>query len=80
MKLHKHNGLCNVSGARIRQRREELKLSQEQLSARLQLLGLELNQKVISRVETGLRVVPDFELEYYARALDADVLWLLGLD
>lgn len=40
MKLYKHNGLCNVSGARIRQRREELKLSQEQLSAKLQLLGL----------------------------------------
>ena len=79
MKLYKHNGLCNVSGARVRQRREELKLSQEQLSARLQLLGLDLNQKVISRVETGLRVVPDFELAYYARALDTDVLWLLGL-
>ena len=79
MKLYKHNGLCNVSGVRIRQRREELKLSQEQLSARLQLLGLELNQKVISRVETGLRVVPDFELEYYARALDTNVLRLLGL-
>ena len=79
MKLYKHNGLCNVSGARVRQRREELKLSQEQLSARLQLLGLDLNQKVISRVEAGLRVVPDFELEYYARALDTDVLWLLGL-
>ena len=79
MKLYKHNGLCNVSGARIRQRREELKLSQEQLSARLQLLGLELNQKVVSRVETGLRVVPDFELDYDARGLDTDVLWLLGL-
>ena len=79
MKIYKHNGLCNVSGARIRQRREELRLSQEQLSARLQLLGLELNQKVVSRVETGLRVVPDFELDYYARVLDTDVLWLLGL-
>ena len=79
MKIYKHNGLCNVSGARIKQRREELRLSQEQLSARLQLLGLELNQKVVSRVETGLRVVPDFELDYYARALDTDILWLLGL-
>ena len=79
MKIYKHNGLCNVSGARIRQRREELRLSQEQLSARLQLLGLELNQKVVSRVETGLRVVPDLELDYYARALDTDILWLLGL-
>ena len=79
MKIYKHNGLCNVSGARIRQRREELRLLQEQLSARLQLLGLELNQKVVSRVETGLRVVPDFELDYYARALDTDILWLLGL-
>ena len=79
MKIYKHNGLCNVSGARIRQRREELRLSQEQLSARLQLLGLELNQKVVSRVETGLWVVPDFELDYYARALDTDILWLLGL-
>lgn len=77
MKLYEFNGRCNLSGVQVRKRREELNLSQEQLAARLQLLGLEISQKVISRIETGLRVVPDYEVVFFAQALDTTVLWLL---
>ena len=60
MKLYKYaNDKCNISGRNIRQLREENGLSQEQLAASLQLKGLNLNQKTISRIETGERVVPD---------------------
>lgn len=78
MKLYKYkNGKCNVSGNRIRRLREKADLSQEQLAAKVQLAGLNLNQKAISRIETGDRVVPDFELLYFSSVLNVSVLSLL---
>ena len=78
MKLYWHNGRCNQAGVRIREAREKLGLSQEQLAAKLQLAGLEITQKSISRIETGLRVIPDYELPYFADALNCSILWLLA--
>ena len=72
MKLYKYNGSANVSGKRIRKRREELGLSQEELA------GLLIGQKAISRIETGERVVPDFELFYFSEVLRVSVAELLG--
>ena len=80
MKLYYYNGACNCAGARIRIAREKLGLSQEQLAARIQVKGLDINQKVISRVETGVRVIPDYELRFYAEALEVGILWLLGAE
>lgn len=81
MKLYKYkNGKCNISGNKIRLLREKAKLSQEQLAAKLQLRGLNVSQKAISRIETGDRVVPDFELLYFSSVLDVPVTALLGDD
>lgn len=78
MKLYKYKDeKCNVSGKKIRLLREEARLSQEELAARIQLAGLNLNQKAISRIETGERVVPDFELLYFSSALNVSVSNLL---
>lgn len=80
MKLYRHNtGKCNMSGTRIRAFRESADLSQEQLAAKLQLLGHNINQKAISRIETGDRVVPDYELLYFSKALGVSVGDLLGI-
>lgn len=66
MKLYKHtNGTCNASGPAIRALRERAGISQEQLAAKLQLAGLNLNQKAVSRIETGDRVVPDFRAKLF---------------
>lgn len=79
MKLYKYkDGKCNISGNRIRKYREQLGLSQEQLAANLQLIGLNLNQKAISRIETGERVVPDYELTYFAEIFSCNVNCLLN--
>ena len=76
MKLYKHtNGTCNASGPAIRALREKAGISQEQLAAKLQLA--DLNQKAVSRIETGDRVVPDFELSYFATVLGVPVCTLL---
>lgn len=78
MKLYKYkNGKCNVSGNIIRDLREAAKMSQEDLAAKMQLAGLNLTQKAISRIETGDRVVPDFELLYFSSVLNVSVLTLL---
>lgn len=81
MKLYKHtDGKCNASGGKIRELREAAGLSQEQLAGRLQLAGLNLNQKAISRYETGDRVVPDFELVYFSEVLSVPVCKLLNTE
>lgn len=68
---------CNVCGSRVREAREKLKLSQDQLAARLQTEGLGVNQNSVSRIETGKRIVADFELAALAKVLNVDIRWLL---
>lgn len=80
MKIFRPDGKCNISGPQIRAVREEIGLSQEQLAAKIQLNGLNITQKAISRMETGARVVADYELIYLAQALKITVDELLGLD
>lgn len=79
MRLLTLEGKCNICGERVRIAREGQGLSQEALAARIQLNGHSLTQKAISRVEMGLRVVPDYEIALFADALHVDPLWLLGL-
>ncbi len=55
-------------------------MSQEQLAAKLQLTGLQMGQMAVSRIETGKRVVPDFELPLIADVLGVTINWLLGLE
>lgn len=79
MKLYKYkNDRANASGLKIKQLREASGLSQEQLAAKLQLAGLNLNQKAISRIENRERVIPDFELFYFSEALHVPISTLLS--
>lgn len=78
MKIYKStNGKCNICGPKIKELRESSKFSQEQLAAKLQLVGLNLTQKTVSRIESGERVVPDYELLYFAKVFDVTVAELL---
>ena len=77
MKIFKYNGRCNLCGENVRLLREAKGLSQDQLAARLQVAGLPLTQKAVSRIETGDRVVADYELVHLAAVLETDVTSLL---
>ena len=79
MRLLTLDGRCNICGERVRMAREAQKLSQEDLAAKIQLNGHSLTQKAISRIEHGIRVVPDYELPLLADALHVNPLWLIGL-
>lgn len=78
MRLYTLDGKCNISGKRIRKARMEAGMSQEELAVRMQLAGLQMGQMAVSRIETGKRLVPDFELPLLADALGVSTDWLLG--
>jgi len=62
LKIYRPEGRCNISGERVRAARERAGIS----------------QKAISRIETGDRIVADYELEYLADALGVTIYYLLG--
>ena len=80
MKILGEKGRANVCGVRIRKIRQERGYSQNDLAIKLQLADMNLTQKAISRIETGDRVVPDYELKYFAAVLGVSVTELLGIE
>lgn len=79
MKIYDYNGKKNISGDRIRQARQKLRLSQTDLAARMQVEGIIIERDSISRVEIGTRFIPDYELPLFAKVLNVSVEWLLGM-
>lgn len=53
-------------------------LTQEDLSARVETYGVKLDRDDISKIETGHRMVKDYELLAIAAALYVPVSWLVG--
>lgn len=78
MRLYTLGDRFNLCGERVRKARIHTGWSQEELAAKLQLAGLQLGQMAVSRIETGKRVVPDFELPILAEVLRVSTDWLLG--
>ena len=78
MRLYTQGDRFNPCGERVREARMRMGWSQEELAAKLQLAGLQLGQMAVSRIETGKRVVPDFELPILAEVLRVSTDWLLG--
>lgn len=76
MKINKYNDFKNVSGSIIRELRLKLNLSQQDLAEKIQLLGVQLTSKEISKIENDQRLVQDFELFAFAKILgvSADTL------
>lgn len=70
----------NVIGARVRQARKGAKppITQSDLVARLQVLGIVIDQSSLSKIETQRRPVSDVEVIAFSKALKVPVSWLLG--
>ncbi len=69
----------NVVGSRVQEARKQAKppITQKDLVARLQVLGLKVDQSTISKIEQGTRPVFDFEVVALAKALKVSPAWLL---
>lgn len=80
MKIYNYKGRYNVSGENVKHLREARKLSQEQLATLMQLKDVQMSQKAISRLESGVRIITDYELMILAKVLNVDVESLLPKD
>lgn len=75
--MHKRR---NAVGSRIRQARlsESPKATQKDISARLQLEGINISESSVGKIELGLRPVTDLQLIALAKVLKVSCAWLLG--
>ncbi|MBE6712787.1 MAG: helix-turn-helix transcriptional regulator [Ruminococcaceae bacterium] len=80
MKIYDYNGKKNICGSRIRSARKALSLSQQELAAKLQVEGINLERDSISRIEIGTRFVADFELLTICKILNVSPSFLLGIE
>nr|DAQ71364.1 MAG TPA: Helix-turn-helix XRE-family like protein [Caudoviricetes sp.] len=80
MKIYDYNGKKNICGERLREARVVRRLRQEDLAARVQIKGVNIERDSISRIEIGTRFVSDFELKIFAEVLGVSVNWLLGIE
>ena len=67
MKITKYNNYRNISGNKLKELRKKAKFSQSDLAEKLQLEGIDLTSKEISKIETNKRLVQDFELFAFAK-------------
>lgn len=63
----------NITGKRIKTIRRKKMITQEQLAARLNTLGIDFDQTSISKIEIQSRILLDFELKAIAEALGITV-------
>lgn len=68
----------NIIGSRVREARKTVKppITQTDLVARLQVLGITIDQSALSKIEGGQRPVSDIEVAALAKALKVSVSWL----
>ena len=62
--------ICNLVGPTVRALRRAKHMSQQQLSNRLELLGVYVCRGSVSRIEDRSRTVTDIELFALAKVLD----------
>ena len=67
MKINKYNNVKNISGKKLKELRKEANMSQQDLAEKLQLEGVDLTSKEISKIENNNRLVQDFELFAFAK-------------
>ncbi|MBQ4108352.1 MAG: helix-turn-helix transcriptional regulator [Clostridia bacterium] len=80
MKIYDFNGKKNICGKRIREARKKLRLSQTDLAARLQIVGVIIERDSLSRIEIGTRFVADYEIVAFSKCLGVSASYLLGLE
>lgn len=80
MRKFLYEGARNVSGERIREQRLKRRLSQSALAAKMQTEGAVIDQDAISRIESGSRLVTDYELLVLTRIFGVSSDYLTGAE
>lgn len=69
MKIYDYKGRKNICGNLIKEYRIKKRISQSQLAAFLQDEGIQLERDSISRIESGKRLLSDYELLFIIKVL-----------
>jgi len=67
----------NIIGERLKQLRNAAGLSQRDLARELQLIGIDMDKNVITRIETNKRYVTDFEIQALKEIFDVSYDYLI---
>ena len=78
MRIYDFNGAKNISGDRIYQARTAKRMTQLELAAKMQVEGVAVEREAISKIETGDRLVTDYELAAFSEVLKVSMNWLTG--
>ncbi len=70
----------NIVGSRVVQARKAAKppITQKDLMARLEVLGMSIDQSTLSKIENQQRPVTDLEIVALSKALKVSAAWLIG--
>jgi transcriptional regulator with XRE-family HTH domain len=63
----------NIIGKKVRILRKKRKLTQDELTARIQNKGINIDRPMLSRIETDSREVYDFEVKAIAESLEVSI-------
>ena len=69
MRTAKFNESSNLIAQNLRRYRKEQKLSQDMLAAKMQIMGVAIDQQLISKIERNERFVKDYELVCFCKIL-----------
>lgn len=80
MKKICYYGNKNIISENLKTAREDKKLSQSNLAAKLQTMNINIDQQMISKIEKNKRQVTDYELVCICKCLSITPNQLLGFD
>ena len=72
--LFYENGLEVITEKNIKNIRIKSNITQEDLCARMQVLGYQISRSDISKLETGKRYISDYEVAGFAKVLKISIL------
>lgn len=77
-KNNEFNHTYNIIGKNIRIIRKNKKITQENLCARMQIMGYQISRSDISKLENGKKIIADFEVVGFSKALKVSILDLFN--
>ena len=73
-KINENISSFNITGKNIKKIRKDKKITQEDLCARMQVMGYQISRSDISKLENGKRFISDFEVLGFANDLKVGIL------
>ena len=73
----KFNGKLNAIGYRIKEYRIKNNMTQQDLTDRLQLLGIDINKNSLQKIESQNRIIKEYELAAFSHIFNVSADELL---